>query len=317
MHDEVAAVRAWLDAGDDPIVVRAPLTQGIAGAGRGEALAFGHDGQSAGALLGGAVDDVARGLADEVRASGRRQVATVEISPQLAETHALTSGGLVTVVADRAALLPVDWRGGRTPVAFTGPMGAGGPIVSITDDHAGTFVADAAERVLRGGRSGALLVDETSLVEVYVPITTVVVVGDGQVAIALEAQAALLGWSAEATNDPRVAVAALGRLGPVDAIVVVSHDHGVDTPVLHAALETRVGYLGALGSRRTQARRREDLLAAGVHPDALEAIHGPAGLDLGASTPAEIALSICAEILAACTGRSARPLHATSGPIRP
>jgi len=317
MHGVVAAVGAWLDAGDDPVVVRAPLTRGLAGAGRGEALAFGRDGRSIGELLGGAVDDVARRLVDEVRTTGRRQVETVRISPGVAATYGLTNGGAVTVVADRAALLPLDWRDGRTPVAFAGPMSASGPIVPVTEDHAGTFVGDAAERVLRAGRSGALLVDETSLVEVYVPVTTMVVVGEGQVAIALEAQAALLGWSAEATNDPDAAIAALGGLGASDAIVVLSHDHAVDTPVLHAALTAPVGYVGGLGSRHTQARRRERLLAAGASDEALDAIHGPAGLDLGASSPAEIALSICAEILATCSGRSAGSLHATTGPIRP
>src|SRR5262245_42761537 len=106
MHGVVAAVSAWLEAGDDPVVVRAPLTQGLAGSGRGEALAFGRDGQVVGTLLGGAVDDVAWRLVGAVRACGRRQVETVEITPQAASVLGLTSGGVVTVVADRAALLP-------------------------------------------------------------------------------------------------------------------------------------------------------------------------------------------------------------------
>src|SRR5262245_59460607 len=117
MHGVAAAVRAWLEAGEDPIIVRAPLTQGLGGAGRGEALAFGPDDHPVGELLGGAVDELARRLVDEVVASGRRQVETVTISPQLAESYSLTSGGVVTIVADRAALLPLDWNDGRTPVA--------------------------------------------------------------------------------------------------------------------------------------------------------------------------------------------------------
>ena len=318
MHGVAAAVGSWLDAGDDPVVVRAPLAQGVGGAGRGEVVAFGPGGDRVGALLGGAVDDVALRLVTEVRTSGRRRVETVQITSVTARAHGLTSGGTVTLVADRAAVLPFDWRGDRTTVVFAGPMGAGGPIVSVTGDHTGTFVGDAAERVLRAGRSGALLVDETSLVEVYVPTISLVVVGGGQVATALSDQGSLLGWPVEIVADARQATAALEGLGPSDALVVLSHDPAVDTPVLLAATGTAtVGYVGALGSRHTQARRREDLLAAGATPEAIDSIHGPAGLDLGAASPAEIALSICAEILATRSGRTAVPLQGTSGPITP
>jgi hypothetical protein len=83
MHRVAAAVGAWLDAGDDPVIVRAPLVEGTGdagGAGGADVLAFGPGGCGAGVLLGGSVDDTAARLADEVRSSHQRQVATVTLS---------------------------------------------------------------------------------------------------------------------------------------------------------------------------------------------------------------------------------------------
>src|SRR5690606_30797554 len=112
----------------------------------------------------------------------------------------------------------------------------------------------------------------------------------------------------------------LGRvgdeLGPRDAVCVLTHDHKFDVPAIKAALATSVGYLGAMGSRRTHAERLERLVEAGVDPSELAArLHSPIGLDLGARTPEETAVSICAEIIALRTGRQARSLGRTEGPI--
>ena len=93
------------------------------------------------------------------------------------------------------------------------------------------------------------------------------------------------------------------------AVVVLTHDEKFDLPALTGILETDAFYIGALGSRRNQEKRRERLLDAGVTEDALERIHGPAGLDLGAHTPEETALSILAEILAVRAGRAGGALR--------
>src|SRR3954453_9538764 len=99
------------------------------------------------------------------------------------------------------------------------------------------------------------------------------------------------------------------------AIVVLTHDDKFDLPLLKAALETEALYIGALGSRRNQAPRRERLLEEGVSDEALDRIHGPAGLDLGGGTPAETALAIVAEIVAVRAGRSGGTLRAAKGRI--
>ena len=82
-----------------------------------------------------------------------------------------------------------------------------------------------------------------------------------------------------------------------------------------AALQTRAGYLGAMGSRRTHAERTTRLRAEGVDDAQLARVHGPIGLDLGARTPEETAIAICAEIIAIRTGRAAPSLRDTRGPL--
>ena len=99
------------------------------------------------------------------------------------------------------------------------------------------------------------------------------------------------------------------------AVVVLSHEERFDIPALKGTLETDAFYVGALGSRRTQERRRERLLEAGVQAEDIDRISGPAGLDIGADTTAEVALSILAEILACRAGRSGGSLKDGTGRI--
>jgi xanthine dehydrogenase accessory factor len=146
-------------------------------------------------------------------------------------------------------------------------------------------------------------------------VAQVVIVGGGPIGDALVAQAELLGWSARTTDGVDASVAALDALDRDDAVVVLDHDHAVATPVLAAALAGGVGYVGALGSRRMQAARAQSLREAGVASADLTRLHCPTGLDLGANTPAESALSIVAEMIAERTGRDAAPLRTTTARV--
>ena len=103
-------------------------------------------------------------------------------------------------------------------------------------------------------------------------------------------------------------------LTPRDAVVVVTHDPKFDEPALTAALESDAGYIGALGSRQTQAERRERLLETGIDADALARVAAPCGLDIGGRTPDETAISILAEIIAERGERDGGRL-ARRGPI--
>jgi xanthine dehydrogenase accessory factor len=121
----------------------------------------------------------------------------------------------------------------------------------------------------------------------------------------------------EVVNDwPHRHLAKVGEeLGPRDAVCVLTHDHKFDVPAITAALETSVGYIGAMGSRRTHRDRLQRLTDAGVNESALTRVMAPIGLDLGARTPQETAVSICAEIIALRTGRTVSSLRDTDGPI--
>src|SRR4051794_5945420 len=105
-------------------------------------------------------------------------------------------------------------------------------------------------------------------------------------------------------------------LGPRDAVLVFTHDPKLDVPAVVAALATDAGYIGALGSRRTTTDRNRRLLDAGVTEEQLERVFAPCGLDIGASTVEETAVSVLAEIVTQRAGRHGQPLREAEGPIR-
>ena len=170
--------------------------------------------------------------------------------------------------------------------------------------------------------------------EVYGPPPRLVVVGAVDVAEALCSAAGLLGWHTICV-DPRAVFATRERIPSADelivawpddalaritpdhntAVVVLTHDEKFDLPALKVALRTGAFYIGAIGSRRTQARRRERLLEEGLTEAELARLSGPSGLDLGAETPAEQAISILGEALAVRAGRLGTPLKTAAGRI--
>jgi len=180
-----------------------------------------------------------------------------------------------------------------------------------------------AEELIRGHRNQVLEVGGGKIfAEVYAPPPRLLVYGAVDTAEALCAAAKLLGWKtivadarAKFATRERIPSAdelivawpdeALAQVAPdhATAIVVLTHDDKFDIPALRAALAGEAFYIGALGSRRNQERRRERLLEAGVGEESLERIAGPCGLDLGADSQPETALSILGEILAVRAGR--------------
>jgi xanthine dehydrogenase accessory factor len=170
--------------------------------------------------------------------------------------------------------------------------------------------------------------DARIFAEVYGPPPRLVVVGAVDTAESLCAAARAIGWHTVCV-DARAAFATRERIPsahelvvawpqdafeqiPLDrdtAVVTLAHDDRFDVPTLAAALRSDAFYVGAIGSRRTQERRRERLLAEGFGEDELARIHGPTGLDVGAETPAEQALSILTEALAVRSGRPGTPLR--------
>lgn len=195
--------------------------------------------------------------------------------------------------------------------------------------------AEVAREALRAATSRlARAADATGMsvelfAERYAPPATLVVFGASQVAQALVEIAATLGWRiavadareqwATAERFPRahdIYVGMLGevartlRYGPRTAVVLVAHDYRFELPVLRAVLASGAGYVGLLGSRRRGAGLLDVLREEGMDPALLERVRVPVGLDLGASTPAEIALAIAAEALAVLRGREGGALRA-------
>ena len=174
------------------------------------------------------------------------------------------------------------------------------------------------ETALRMGKSGMVEHDTGRFfLTVQAPPLRIVVVGAVHVSQALASMAHLLGHRVIVV-DPRTAFASKDRFPDADllaqwpdealpvvgidrytAFVALTHDPKIDDPGLLAALKSDCFYIGALGSRKTHAKRLERLGAAGFSADRLARIHAPIGLDIGAVSPAEIALSILAEITAA------------------
>ena len=186
-----------------------------------------------------------------------------------------------------------------------------------------------------GARTGLVELEGRKVfVDVFGPPPKLVIVGAVDVAESLCVLAQRLGWRT-VVADTRARLATRERIPSADelvvgwpdealaeigldadsAVVVLTHDEKLDTPALVAALQSPAFYIGALGSRRAQTARRERLLELGVSEDALARLSGPCGLDLGASTPAETALSILSEALAVKAGRSGGRLSESSGRI--
>jgi len=313
MYEIAEQVRSWLAEGCD---VRVAIVVGTHGFSSREPVAT-----AAWTPGGRAVGHFVAGL--PVRRLAETGLVEVPVDADEAAAAGLACPGVATVLVQPATAIPDetwDRLARREPLCLVTSLLDG---ICTTDVHTPATIRDAfppagdVPRLFARGVSGALVRpgDPVTIAVALWPVTTLVVVGDGLIADALREQGALLGWPVRVTNDVVDAVVAAADLHRSDAFVVLSHDRDVDGPALAAALAGGAGYVGALGSRRTQAARREWLTGRGVLGKDQARIHGPAGLDVDAHTPAEIAVSIVGEILANRGAGSGRPLRELSGPV--
>jgi xanthine dehydrogenase accessory factor len=234
---------------------------------------------------------------------------------------------------------PATDRPGTPARAATGspttPPGAatGSPATppgAATPTSAAPTLDEVRDAALAAGRSRTVeLDDRTVFIESFPARPRLVVVGATEIARSLVGLARSLGYE-RVVIDARSAFATAERfpdvdrlltdwpdeafaeidLGPNDAVAILSHDPKFDEPAIVEAFRRGARYIGAVGSRKTQADRRRRLLEAGLTEEQLEHLRGPIGLDLGGREPAETALSILAEIVAERRGGSGAPMHA-------
>ena len=326
MSDDVEVLRrarAWAEGGAGVALATVVSTWGSAPRPVGSLLAASAGGEFEGSVSGGCVEGAVVREARAAVADGRPRLLRYGVSDAAAQEVGLACGGTIEVFVQRlagaAVLAPLLERvAARAPVVAALDLGRG-ELVLVDPAAAGDDAPLAAAAHEALDREAAARVDGPGgpwFLRPFAPPVRVAIFGAVHIAQALVPMVRLAGWEA-VVIDPRRAFAsparfegvrlehgwpdeAFGRVG-LDrrtAVVTLTHDPKLDDPALAAALRSEAFYVGALGSRRSQAARRERLRALGVDDAALSRIHGPVGLALGARSPAEIAVSIVAEIVA-------------------
>ena len=305
MREVATELRRWRERGDTSVALATLVgVQGSAPRPLGSKLAVSEQGELAGSVSGGCVENEVYEEARAVLASGTPKLLSYGISDEQAWTVGLPCGGEIEVFVERP-----DWD----------------ELEELLE------AVDSGTRVTRStvlDESGRVFVEELG------PPGRLVVFGAVDTAEFLCRGAKELGWRT-VVADARSRFATRERIPSADellvewpdevlerdppdsatAVVVLSHEDRFDIPALVGALRSDAFYVGALGARRNQERRREQLLEAGLDEHELERISGPTGLDVGAESPAETAVSILAEILAVRAGRSGGRLKEAKGRI--
>ncbi|HEU0241999.1 MAG TPA: XdhC family protein [Micromonosporaceae bacterium] len=313
MYEIALSVAACLRAGTQVDVAWVVETHGFSARDKSEALAITPGGGRIGAVLSGSINEQLAELADRGTAG---RLVDLHVGDFEAELAGLSCGGDARCLLIPAVDLPEelwDRLRDRDPVCLVTRLD--GDRVVDTTMYGPDTIAGAGEDAARlfGRGETATIVAPEAVTTVLWPVPKLVIVGTGAVGEALVRQGELLGWHTQVVTDASNATGVIAALAVLDKLVVTSHDDDVAGPALAAALSSPVGYIGALGSRRTQQSRADWLAYRGVTD--LSRIHGPAGLDIGANTPAEIAVSIAAEALAVKSSAGTGNLREKSGAI--
>ena len=332
MRDILDDIERWRSEGREIAIATVVETWGSAPRPAGGKMALTADGRIAGSVSGGCVENAVVEAGRKTLSSGLPQLLHYGVSDDTAWSVGLACGGSLDIFVER--LDPAIFEGvgaalrAEKPVAVAkvirGPEGELGRQLALFEDGRVTGASDDASLAearwaLSEGASRRVTLGEREIfVDVIRPAPRLVIVGGVHIAIALVTLAKTLGFRTILV-DPREAFGnparfphadeivnewpdtALVRIAPDSstAIAVLTHDPKLDDPALLTALPSRAFYVGALGSKRTQEKRRARLTDEGLSPDALARLHGPIGLPLGGRSPEEIAVAILAQIIAA------------------
>jgi xanthine dehydrogenase accessory factor len=337
MREVLHEIDRWRAAGESVALATVVRTWGSAPRAVGSRMAIARGGGIAGSVSGGCVEGAVVEAGREVLASGRPRLLNFGVADETAWSVGISCGGVIEVfvepldprsydavrgelLAERSAVLAEVVKGPGELVGCKLLLREDGRVegsLAGLDQPA----LEAAQAALAEGRSRRVDLPGETPVELFVealrPSPTLAIVGGVHIAVALTALARTLGYRTIVV-DPRRAFGnaerfahaervvqawpdqALGEIGLTasTAVAVLTHDPKLDDPALRAALPSPAFYVGALGSKATQEKRRRRLLEAGVSEAQLARLHAPIGLELGGRSPEEIALAVMAQIVA-------------------
>lgn len=317
-HDQIPeAALTWHRAGKGGALATVIETWGSAPRQAGSQLAISGEGEMLGSVSGGCVEGAVISEALDALQDRKSRILTFGVSDETAFAAGLACGGTIRVlvepVGDGPEALPEALLQSLTD-ARAAPRAAA--IVTTPSTWARALVQPgedpATDLRFKSDRSG--MEEDGRFIAIHNPPLRLIVVGAVHIAQPLLQIARTCGY-APTLIDPRAAFGsdarfpaetilddwpdeALARLNPDarTAIVTLTHDPKLDDPAIRAALNSPAFYLGCLGSTRTHAKRVDRLAEAGFTPEQIGKIHAPVGLDIGAKTPAEIAVSVMAQI---------------------
>jgi xanthine dehydrogenase accessory factor len=345
VNDVLPDLQKWIDRGDRIALATVVAVKKSAPRPPGAKMAVNEDGEIIGAVSGGCVEGAVVEIADQVLRGKAPQLVHFGIADEEAWDVGLPCGGEIDVWVQ-------EYTPGRfTEIASVG--GRAAEVTLLEGDEAGAkvlFEEDGAQSGTLGSpeldaqarRSAEeLLWAETSelqgplFVDVVAPAPRLIMFGAVPITAALCTLSRAIGWrpfvvdprTRFATRErfpdaeevfaawPEEAFAQLGGIDPATSIVVLTHDPKLDDAALLIALRSQARFVGAMGSRRAQEARRERLLGLGFGEEELARLSAPVGLDLGAMSAEETALSILAEVVASRHGRDGGRLAAARGRI--
>ncbi|MCF6232148.1 MAG: XdhC family protein [Rhodobacteraceae bacterium] len=309
----------WYREGTGAALATVVETWGSAPRRVGAQLVVGGDGRMEGSVSGGCVEGAVVTEALEALQTGEHRVLEFGVSDDDAFASGLACGGTIRVLVEPVGeVMPED--------LLVQLVAARADRVALTyevnlEEGVRRLHHDAYKDRMRLDRSG-FEADEQTFVAVYNPPLRLIIVGAVHIAQGLVVMARIAGYD-PVLIDPRGAFGSKARfpgevildgwpdeavfelgLDARTAMVLLTHDPKLDDPALMAALNADCFYIGALGSKRTHGQRVDRMLGAGFDAAQIARIHGPVGLDIGAAGPAEIALSILAEMTAVLRGKA-------------
>ena len=328
----LATALQWLAEGRGVAIATVVQTWGSAPQPVGSQLLIDADGNFLGSVSGGCVEAEVVAQASDVIATGAPKELEFGVEDNTAWTVGLACGGTIRVFVEPLAAGSSDGVmhrllrdvEARREVALITNLGTGARSLAHSSGDLGQDLAPALQEAFRRDKSMPVAGDDGELfINVFNPTPRLIVVGAVHIAQQLVPMARALGHEV-VVLDPRSAFATEERFGDTrivrewpdealpeigldarTAVIALTHDPKIDDPALILALASDAFYVGALGSRKTNAKRVERLVQAGVPAADIERIHAPIGLDIGAQGAAEIALSIVAEITAVQRGKDA------------